>query len=115
MNGAQGLSVLAADVAFYGGGGLVIAMLGSQPGARAARLPVLALLLGNWASEHWLLNTFQRLAALLLNDRGLTNASLIHRQREIASCYHSAQLSCSALLQQLLLTGLSNLQAPGDG
>lgn len=93
----------------------MIAMLGSQPGARAARLPVLALLLGNWASEHWLLNTFQRLAALLLNDRGLTNASLIHRQREIASCYHSAQLSCSALLQQLLLTGLSNLQAPGDG
>ena len=36
------------------------ALLGSQPGARAARLPILALLLGNWAAEHWLLSRFQR-------------------------------------------------------
>jgi hypothetical protein len=90
-------------------------MLGSQPGARAARLPVLALLLGNWATEHWLLNTFQRSAAPSLIDRGLTNAPLIHHQCQIASCYHSAQLSHSALLQQLLLTGPCILQTPGVG
>ena len=51
---------LAADVAFYGSGTLVTALLGSQPGARAARLPILALLFGNWAAEHWVLSRFQR-------------------------------------------------------
>ena len=38
----------------------MIAMLGSQPSARAARLPLVALLFCNWAAEHWLLNKFER-------------------------------------------------------
>jgi hypothetical protein len=67
-NDSQHLCLLAADVAFYGGGGLVTAVLGSQPGARAACMSVLAPLLGNWAAEHGLLNTLHRSAAVLLND-----------------------------------------------
>ncbi len=62
---AQPLCCRAADVAFYGGSGAVIAMLGSQPSARAARLPLAALLLCNWAAEHWLLNTFERCSPYL--------------------------------------------------
>jgi hypothetical protein len=62
------LCLFAADVSFYGGGGLVTAMLGSQSGTRSARLPFLTLLLGNWAAEHWLLNSFQRSATIILND-----------------------------------------------
>ena len=55
----------AADVAFYGASGAVIAMLGSLPGAQAARLPLAALLLCNWAAEHQLLTTFERFASYL--------------------------------------------------
>ena len=54
--GFESLHLLAGDVVYYGGGLSTALLMSAQPATRAARLPVLVILLANWGTEHWLLH-----------------------------------------------------------
>ena len=46
---------VAGDVVYYGGGLSMALLMGMQPMTRAARLPLVGVLLANWGAEHWLM------------------------------------------------------------
>ena len=64
----------------------MIAVLGSQPSTRAARLPIAALLLCNWAAEHWLLNRFERCASYLTQYRRICRWNIWDVEQLTVSC-----------------------------
>lgn len=61
---------------YYGGGFSTALLMSAQPATRAARLPVLALLLGNWGAEQWLMGALQR--HLIADSAGVVHAAVPH-------------------------------------
>lgn len=47
--------IYAGDVIYYGSGLSTALLMSMQPATRAARVPLVAILLANWGAEHWLL------------------------------------------------------------
>ena len=47
--------IYAGDVMYYGSGLSTALLMSMQPATRAARVPLVAILLANWGAEYWLL------------------------------------------------------------